>query len=223
MQVNTTEIVIETVVPQIKLGEIQISADRRSTKEKPLTDAERIRRAVLPATAWGELAATLNAERSQSLTDILRESLKQLASNRLRDELEENPLQRTIKLENYSVQALLAWSSETAASRGSITFTRDQATNWFAKSATAAAMLAKHGAKGIAVVQMLTNRYGALAARNHGLKDASEATKLISIIDPADLEGESAALTTELISRLESIVKALTAKANEATVSMDDI
>lgn len=224
MQINQTQIVIETVVPQLKLGEIQISADRRSTKEKPLTDAERIRRAVLPANSWGEIAGTLNSERSQGLTDILREALKSIASDRLRDTLNENPLATTIELKDYSVSALLTWSSETASSRGSITFTRDQATNWYTTSATAAAMLEKHGAtKGAAVNLMLTNRFGALAAKNHGLREESEAKKLLSIIEAADLDGPSAALVADIIGRLDAIAKQLKAKAQEATVSMDDI
>lgn len=221
--INETNVAIETVVPSLKLGEIQISADRRSTKEKPLTDAERIRRAVLPANHWGELAATLNGERTQGLTDILREALKQLAADRLRDALAADPMLRTVPLADYSVSALLTWSTETAASRGSITFTRDEATNWFAKSATAAAMLAKHGAKGLAVISLLTNRYGALAAKNHGLKDETEAQKLISIIDEKDLTGESAALVADIVGRLDAIIKQLKAKAAEATVSLDDI
>lgn len=224
MQINQTQIVIETVVPSLKLGEIQISADRRSTKEKPLTDAERIRRAVLPANYWGEVSGNLNSERSQGLTDLLREALKSIASDRLRDTLNENPLATTIELKDYSVAALLTWSTETASSRGSITFTRDAATSWFTTSATAAAMLEKHGAtKGAAINLMLTNRFGALAAKNHGLREESEALKLTSIISPADLEGTSAALVADIIGRLDAIAKQLRAKAQEATVSMDDI
>ena len=224
MQISSTQILIETVVPTLKLGEIQISADRRSTKEKPLSDSERIRRAVLPANTWGEISAQLNSERSQGLTDILREALKSIASDRLRDTLAENPLATTVELKDYSVAELLKWSADTASSRGSITFTREQATNWFATSATAAAMLEKHGAtKGAAVNLMLTNRFGALAAKNHGLREVSEAKKLMSIIDPADLEGTSAALVADIIGRLDAITKQLTAKAAEATVSMDDI
>ena len=220
---NETNVLIETVVPTLKVGEIQLSADRRSTKEKPLTDAERIRRAVLPATAWGEISSTLNGERNQGLTDILREAMKKLASDRLRDSLEADPALKTIPLADYSIAALLTWSNETAASRGSITFTRDEATNWFAKSATAASMLAKHGAKGLAVITLLTNRFGALAAKNHGLKEESEAIKLQSIIDPKDLDGESAALVADIIGRLDAIAKQLKAKAAESTVSLDDI
>jgi hypothetical protein len=224
MQINATQIVIETVVPQIKLGEIQISADRRSTKEKPLSDAERIRRAVLPAGVWGEIAGTLEGNRNQGLTDILREKLKELASERLRDTLNENPLATTIELKDYSVSEILKWSNDTAASRGSITFTRDQATNWYSTSATAAAMLVKHGAtKGAAVNQLLTNRYGALAAKNHGLREVAEAEKLMAVIEAADLEGESAALVADIVGRLDAIIKQLKAKAAEATISMDDI
>lgn len=220
---NNLQATIDTVVPTLALGQIQISADRRSTKEKPLTDAERIRRVVLPANYWGEMEATLNNEKSQGLTDVLREALKSIAGDRLRDLLATDPMVRTVELKDYSVSALLIWQSESASSRGSITFTRDQATNWFASSATAAAMLAKHGTKGLAIVQMLTNRFGALAAKNHGLKDESEALKLASIIDSSDLDGAEAALVAEILTRLDHIAKTLKAKAAEATVSLDDI
>jgi hypothetical protein len=225
--INATQIVIETVVPQIKLGEIMISADRKSTAENKLTDAERIRRIVLPANAWEEITAQLNSEKSQSLTDILREALKRIANDRLRDILTEQPLQRTVELAEFQISALLKWSNETAASRGSITFTRDEATTWFKSSQTAAAMLEKHGAtKGAAINLMLLNRFGALAAKNHGLKDEAEALKLMSIIDAADLTGPTAthaALVTDITGRLDAISKQLRAKAQEATISMDDI
>lgn len=222
---NNAQATIDTTVPTLTIGQIQLSADRRSTKEKPLTDAERIRRVVLPANQWGELQSTINGAASQSLTDVLREALKGIASERLRDTLTEAPMLRVVNLDDYTVPALLKWNAETASSRGSITFTRDQATDWFAKSATAAAMMQKHGAKGLAVVGMLTNRFGALAAKNHGLKDVAEAVKLASIIDAKDLDADSptAALVVEIVARIEHIIKALTAKANEATVSMDDI
>lgn len=224
--INATQVAVETVVPQLKLGEIQISADRKSTKEQKLTEAERIRRAVLPAGFWGELEGTLNGSRAQGLTDLLREALRSIANDRLRDTLTETPLIRTVALEDYSVANLLKWSSDTAASRGSITFTRDEATTWFTASATAAAMLAKHGAtKGAAINSMLTNRFGALAAKNHGLKDEAEALKLVSIIVDADTAADhpAAALVTDIIGRLDAISKQLRAKAAEATISMDDI
>lgn len=224
MQISQTLIAIETVVPQIKLGEIMISADRKSTAENKLSDSERIRRIVLPANAWEEISANLNDAKSSALTDILREALKKLANDRLRDILSENPLQRTVELNQFQISELLKWSNDTAASRGSITFTRDEATSWFTKSATAAAMLEKHGAtKGAAIITMLTNRFGALAAKNHGLKDEAEALKLMSIIDPADATGTSAALVTDITARLDAIAKQLRAKAAEATISMDDI
>lgn len=224
MQISQTLIAIETVVPQIKLGEIMISADRKSTAENKLSDAERIRRIVLPANAWEDFSATLNESKSVGLTDILREALKKIANDKLRDILSEQPMQRTVELNDFSISKLLAWSTETAASRGSITFTRDEATTWFTASATAAAMLEKHGAtKGAAINAMLTNRFGALAAKNHGLKDEAEALKLISIIELEDCRGPKAALVTDITSRLDAISKQLKAKAAEATISMDDI
>lgn len=223
--INQTQVTIETVVPSLQIGEIQISADRRSSKEKQLTDAERIRRVVLPSNTWGEIAGNLNGERSQGLTDLLREALKKLAGEKLKDKLEETPELRIIELQEFSVSELLKWSNETAASRGSITFTRDEVTSWFATSATRAAMATKHASnpKLASILAMLETRFGALAAKNHGLKEEQDAIKLQSIIAPEDLEGEKAALVADIVTRLDNIAKQLAAKANEAQISMDDI
>lgn len=223
--INNTAATIDTVVPQLTIGQIMLSADRRSTKEKPLTDAERIRRAVIPAGHWNHDDASIAGSKSQALTDLLREALRTVANNRLRDILAEtNDGARTINLSDFTVPALLAWNAESASSRGSITFTREQATDWFNDSATAKALAAKHGpVKAGPILAFLSNRYGALAARNHGLKDAADADKLAAIIDPADTTGPQAALVTEILSRLEHISKALAARAAVDSVSMDDI
>lgn len=223
--ITTLATEILTVVPELQLGQIQISADRRSTKENKLSDAERIRRAILPANHWGEFSALLNGEKSQGLTDILREALKQLASDRLKDSLAAEPQLKTIDLADYNVSNLLKWSTETAASRGSITFTRDEVTNWFAGSATAANIKTKHGDKAEAILSFLSNRYGALAAKNHGLKVEAEAIKLMVLIADADTDAASpaAALVAEIVGRLDSIAKQLKAKAAEASISLDDI
>lgn len=223
--INNLSVTIDTTVPALAIGQIQLSADRRSTKDKPLTDAERIRRAVLPAGHWGELASSINGERSQSLTDVLRTALVSIASDRLRDTLTETPMQLTIALSDYTVPALLAWSAETATTRGSITFTREQVEKWIADSATMQAFTTKHAGKPTlpALRSLVTTRFATLAAKNHGLKDEADADKLLAMIAPADLESTSAALVTELIGRLDHIKKALAAKAAEATVSMDDL
>lgn len=222
---NNLSVTIDTTVPALTIGQIQLSADRRSTKDKPLTDAERIRRAVLPANHWGELASSINGERSQSLTDVLRTALTAIASDRLRDLLTEKPGELTISLADYTVPALLAWNSETATTRGSITFTREQVEKWITDSATMATFTTKHAAnpKLAALRALVTTRFATLAAKNHGIKDEADAHKLIALIAPADLEGTSAALVTEIIGRLEHIAKQLAAKAAEATVSMDDL
>lgn len=223
--INETNILIETVVPEIKLGEIMLSADNRSTKEKKLSDSERIRRAVLPANAWGEISATLNGEKSQGLTDVLRNALKLIANDRLRDCLNENPLAREIKLSDLSVSELLKWSEETATSRGSITFTRDDATAWFTTSATRAAIATKHAAnpKLAGILSLLEARFGALAAKNHGLKTPEEADKLLAMISDEDTTGEKAALVGEIVGRLTHISKQLTERAKSDSVSLDDL
>jgi len=233
---NNQSVTIDTTVPAITIGQIMLSADRRSTKEKPLTDAERIRRAVLPANHWGELATTINGERNQSLTDVLRIAMQTIASDRLRDTLAADPMSKTIALADYTVPALLAWNAETASGRGSITFTRDQIETWYwgkadegHMCATAAALHTKWEDAGKSASQIDTlhqfvaNRFAATAAKNHGLKDAADAAKLTALIDAADLDGKDASLMVELLGRLEHISKALTAKAAEATISMDDL
>lgn len=222
--INNTHAAIETVAPTLAIGEIQLSADRRSTKESPVAESERIRRVVLPANHWGKVESSINDERSQALTDILRAALVKLGSDRLRDQLAETPMLRSVAISDYTIAELLRWSEETATSRGSITFTREQAENWFASSITKANLAAKHGGKTDdqwkAICGFVTNRFGALAAKNHGLVKADDAVKLMAMIAPEDA---SSSIGTEIIGRLQHIEKQLTAKANEATVSMDDL
>lgn len=218
-------VTIDTTVPTLSIGQIQLSADRRSTKEAPLTDAQRIRRAVLPSNHWGELSSSLNGETNQSLTDILREALKAIGSDYLRDCLTSDPALKTLPLSALTVPALLAWNSETSTSRGSITFTREQVEAWFKLSPTRAAMATKHTGKPNlpAMLSLLGTRFATLAAKNHGLKDSTEVLKLLSLIDPTELDGKDASLVTEIMGRLDHINKQLLAKAAESTVSMDDL
>jgi hypothetical protein len=227
--ISNKQATIDTVLPTLSLGQIQVSAHRRSTKEKPLTDAERIRCIVLPAGHWGELAGSLNGEKNQSLTDVLRGALQSIAGDRLRDTLAAEPMQRMVALSDYSVTALLAWNSETASGRGSITFTREQVETWFDSSATNSELQAKWakagkvGAQIETMLQFVRNRFATLAAKNHGLKEPADCDKLTSLIAPADLDGSSASLMVEVMGRLDHIRKQLIAKAAEATISMDDL
>lgn len=223
---NNQQATIDTVVPALKLGEIQISADRRSTEKQKLSDAERIRRVVLPANHWPETAATINGERNQSLTDILRSALVSIASDRLKDILATDPMTRVVSLADFTISALLTWNADTASSRGSITFTRDQVEAWFPGSATAASLKTRAAAAGkptAAVLDFAGKRFATLAAKNHGLKDVADAEKLAAVIDPADLEGEHASLVTEILGRLEHIKKSMQARAATESISMDDL
>jgi len=223
--INAKQATIDTVVPQIKLGEIMLSADRRSTKEKPLSDAERIRRAVLPADQFTEFAGTIKGERSQGLTDLIRSALQAIGNDRLRDTLAANPDARTIELSDYTIPALLAWNAESSTSRGSITFTRDEVTAWFATSATRSTLVEKHSAnpKLAGILALVEKRFATLAAKNHGLATVDDADKLLALIADADATGPKAALVGEIAGRIAHITKQLAAKAAEDTVSMDDI
>lgn len=211
--INQTEFTIDTVTPSLSLGQIQVSADKRG---KELTDAERIRRVVLPANHWGALSAAIDGTTSQGLTDVLTNGLKTIANARLRDFLQENPMARTVAAADYTVTALLAWSSETATSRGSITFEREQVETWFPSSKLYTVM----NAKGKQFAEFVGNRLGALAAKNHGLRTPEDADKLITLL----ADDSETPLVSELIQRLSHISKSLAAKVDtKKTVSMDDL
>jgi hypothetical protein len=218
--INNTEVTIDTVATPAKIGEIILSADRRSTKEKPLTDAQRIRRAILPANYWGNLeasaiSATGEVTKVQGLTDVLMNGLRGIANARLKDSLDENPMLRTIALKDYTVSALLAWSEETAASRGALTFDRDAVLEWFPKTKLHAAMVEK----GTQFVELVQNRLAALAAKNHGLKKAEDAEKLIVLLADDAENG----ICPDIIARLAHISKSLAARTAETTLSLDDL
>lgn len=212
------EITIDTVPSEIKLGEIPLNADRRSTKDKPLTDAERVRRATLPAGHWGELAGTANGAASPALSELLRAAVRELANARLRDHLQEQPLSRRILASDYTVAALLAWNESTAGSRGSITFTREQVEAWYPTSLLFASM----AKKGQQYADFIGKRLAALAARQHGLKDEKDALKLITLLEPDTAAAGSDPLCIELVARLQGVSKSLATRQQE-TISMDDI
>lgn len=217
---------VSTVVPAFKLGEIMVSADRRSTKEQKLTDAERIRRVVLPENHWGSLEATINAAKSVDLTSILRDALKRIASDRLADKLQEdNYLTTEVDSDDYTVSSLLSWSADSASSRGSITFIRDEVTAWFATSATRNAIATKHAAnpKLAGIIALVEKRFASLAAKNHGIASSDDAKKLLALIADTDTTGEKSALVTDITTRINHIIKSLTAKEQESGVSMNDI
>ena len=180
-----------------------------------MTDAERIRRVVLPANYWGHLECTLNNVKSQALNDILTTGLRAIAAARLRDYLQEQPMARTVALADYSVSTLISWSADTASSRGSLAFDRDDIVLWYKTSAVHAVM----AARGKEFDEFIGNRLFCLAAKHHGIKLAEDATKLITLLEA---DGNTS-LGAELIARLAYIAKALEAKKDDKTVNMSDI
>lgn len=211
---NTTNhqaLIIHTVTPALTINDIQISADRRG---KELPDSDRIRRICIPSEQWGTLAGQQNHQTHQGLTDILFQGLRDLAAKRLRDALEENPMARTVPSAEYTVSALLAWGAETASTRGSITFTRDDVNSWFPTST----LFQRYASRGQATIDFLTQRLGALAAKNHGLKKPEDADKLITLL----IDDAATPLVSDMIQRLSHISKSLTAKTTD-TISMDDL
>jgi hypothetical protein len=229
--INSNEVTVDTVATAAKLGEIIVSADKRSTSENPLSDAQRIRRVVLPAGHWGNLTAgTIGLDTSfkpiQSLTDILTSGLRSIANAYLKETLAENEGALTVALADFSVSNLLAWSSETAASRGALTVTKEEIERWFPTSKLFAAMAARGTAegKGTAYTDFMGKRLSALAAKNHGIKDEAGATKLIVLLaDDTATAGDS--IATEMVGRLAHIGKSFAAKTKESSssITMDNL
>lgn len=219
--INNSQSAIQTVTPTLSIGEIQLSADNRSTKEKKLTDAERIRRAVLPAGHW-DITASIGDKPNQSLTDALRSALVRLASDKLREYLTEQPGATTINHSDYTVAAVLGWSAETATSRGALTVTKEEILEWLESSSTFTALCEKHAANPnlAAIKELVRTRFSALAARNHGLKEESDALKLLALIHEDDMADS---VVVEIVGRIQHIIKQLAAKKAEATVDMDSL
>lgn len=226
---NNTSVTIDTVVPALSLGQVQLSADRRSTKEKPLSDAERIRRVVLPAGHWTEFSGSLAGERSQALTDLLRSALVGIGSERLRDSLAADPMLRVLPLNDFTVGALLAWNAESSAGRGSITFSREQVEAWLGATdgscVTMSSFKQRHAGKANLqqLVAFVVSKFAVLAAKNHGLKEVADVEKLIALIDVADFDGKHGSLVAEVLGRLEHVKKLIAGRAESAVVSMDDL
>lgn len=219
-----SQLPVHTVSPETPVGYFQVSADRRSNKENPLSDADRIRRIVLPDAIWDGLEVTERNQRSDGLRELLTAKLREVAQLRLRDLLSEEPMLRTVDAAQFTVGALLAWNTERAATTGGIGFERDDVLAWFETSKLRSDMIAKHGNKAPAVLAFLRQRYGALAARNHGLTKPEDAAKLLVMLPDSDLTGPASDLLGMVANRLVAIEKSLTAKlANEAAVSLDDL
>jgi hypothetical protein len=213
---------IDTAPTGLQVGEILVSADRRQSSKGPqLSDAERIRRVILPAGFWGPFEVTssgLRSPHSTALAELLVQSLRRIAGEFLRDYLAEHPMARTVNVSSFLPGPLLAWHTANAASGGSITFTREEVEEWFPSSKLHAVM----AAKGPDFVVFMVKRLAALAAKNHGLKTEQEADKLITLL-AADAEAADAPqLVLDLVQRLNHISRSLAARKDERALTLDD-
>jgi len=229
--INTNEVTVDTVATPAKLGEIIVSADKRSTTENPLSDAQRIRRVVLPSGHWGNLTAGVadlegTYKKVQGLTDILVSGLRSIANSYLKETLSENDGMRTVSLADFTVASLLAWSTETAASRGALTISKEDIEKWFPTSKLFAVMQARDAAekKGTAYTDFMGKRLSALAAKNHGIKDDVGCAKLVVLLE-ADIATPGDSIATELVGRLAHIGKTFAAKTKElaTAITMDNL
>jgi len=229
--INTNEVTVDTVATAAKIGEIIVSADKRSTTETPLTDAQRIRRVILPVGHWGNLTAGVadlegTYKKVQGLTDILTNGLRSIANSYLKETLAENEGIRTVSLADFTVASLLAWSSETAASRGALTVSKEEIEKWFLTSKLFGVMAARGIAegKGTAYTEFMGKRLSALAAKNHGIKDEAACAKLVVLLE-ADIATPGDSIATELVGRLAHISKTFAARTKESAtaITMDNL
>jgi hypothetical protein len=198
---NGTEFTIDTVTPEITLGDIMVSADKRG---KELTEAQRIRRVVIPAAHWAGLSATQHLRPSNLLTDILIKGLQGIAKARLVDYLNEQPLARTVSASDYTVEALLAWNQETSKQGDALAYDADEIAEWF----TTSNLYTKAAKQGQVVVDVIKGTLTKLAAKNHGIKDEEETTKIIVWL----ADDEANPVAAALISRLGKISETIAAK-----------
>lgn len=218
--INETHATIDTTATDpkaLQLGQLVVSADRRSTSKQKLTDAERIRRVVLPAGAFGSYTASIegNPDAANPLTGILTRALVDIASERLRAVLATDPGAKTVPLADFTASALLAWNAENAAT-SSAGYTRKDIEEWFPTSSLHAVMAARDKEAGNAAnegfVAFVSNRLGCSPQKNHGFKTEQDCDKMLTLL-AADLEPKAADGTAQephelvglLVARIEAI------------------
>lgn len=215
---NQQEAIISTTGLERDHDEIIVSANRKSTSDKKLTDAERIRCCAIPAATFSGITILSENCPTDPLSALLQSKLQDIANQRLREFIAETADSvRSIPLNLFSLPALLAWDAETSAARGSISFSKEEVLEWFNKSATKQQLAQRLPAEGL---EFISKRFSALAAKNHGLAKEADALKLLSLIAPVDATSETG---SAVVARINAIATSLRAKADSNTWSMDSI
>lgn len=189
-------------------------------KGNDVTDDLRYRSVYMPAEViFGGVTAMLDDKPSTALLSLVHNALLELARARLKDDLGDTRSLKSVVVNDYSVAALLAWNIETAAARGSLSFTKDQALTWFDASSLSTKLIQKNP-KAHAALRI---RVAALAAKNHGIKFSKDATAILALIPAEDV---ATGIGSDIVARLAHISAALAEKEQEesldfASISLD--
>ena len=155
-------VMIHTVKPEVKNGEILIAYNWRSTAAKVVPESQKHRSIVIAA---DYLVTQEVREIPAKFRGMVLSALETIASERLADFCQAASMAATaVSAELFRVDALLAWNNERQLLQQRLT--ADEIKAWAPTSATVAAITANHGAAhGSAMVAQLVK----LAGPNHGL------------------------------------------------------
>ncbi len=180
---TTHELLVNTTTgTPIPTGCVLITANLRTTDDRPVADEERYRNIVIPEFSILSVPAQFQS--------ILLAKLYELAKLRFESAMKDsNRMLSVVPADDYTISSLLAWFATHAASGR---LSKESVTTWFLASATYALVLDR---KGTTEAQKWVELFAKLASPNHGV-NPNTCRILLASLQPADLAtdiGESIA------------------------------
>ena len=176
----------------IPKGTILIESRRRSTKENPVTDAQRYRAICVP-----EMMILLPNEAAQSkFHQLLQSKIQELAEARFAEFIKGNPLSSEVSAELFSINALLAyWAEE----KKRASMSGEKILAWLKESATFASFTDDKKKAAWSTILPKLAAPGFRAAMT-----PAQATTVLAQINDSDLEHPTAIF---VVNRLNSIMQ----------------
>lgn len=172
---------------------IQVVARWKSTDNRPIDAANRVRAVILPATIWQD-ASTVATAHSPAFSLFVMDAVEELAKSYLSTIVEESKWMRTqVPEQSFTLASLLIWQQEQAAASGRLNGEAIKA--WATKSATVTNFRTVSGSA--AKADALIGLFVKLAGPNHGwTKD--KAGKMLDTLFSADDAKDSTGLRVML-------------------------
>lgn len=198
---STFFLVHSTNTSEANGAEVQISANARETAANKVSDAQRYRNIWIPEFSLPSI--------EDKFRPVLLSKLYELAKSRFELDMEEsNRLATQVPASNYSLSGLLDFFATQSLSGR---MTKEAVEAWFIGSATRAYIVSK---KDEATATKYGQQYAKMASPNHGVNPPT-CTALLSVMQPADLSGETASsVATAIATRLQQTID----KANTSQV-----